>query len=332
MDPNAQVGSTAGMPSDGASDEAYMPTPEVKPELIEEPDAGFGDMMDEATSDEEEDVIVNAGTDIDSLFEEDGVDEAVEEREQEADPLADMSDDDLDAMFAGEAEPEEIASILDGDSNDDSTDDVIDIDDIPDPEPLPESLTSDLHDDALPDVDDDEVPRRRRVPPRKKKGKGGLIVSIVMVIFLLGSGGAFVFLQNMIVQMVPSLTPVYETLAPVYEALAPVYEMIGLTEPLGEGLEIGDVSSERTSEGGVDFLVVSGTVTNTSESEKSVPLVKALLVDGDGVEVQSVVQEPGAAVLAGGDVLQFSVTIEEPSILARRLEVTFAPRPDEAAQ
>jgi hypothetical protein len=111
-------------------------------------------------------------------------------------------------------------------------------------------------------------------------------------------------------------------------AMGPVYEMIGLELPLGEGLEINDVAPERGSEAGVDFIIVRGKITNITGSEKCVPLIKALLVDADGEEIQSVVQEPSAPMISGGEVQTFAVKIEEPSPLARSMEVTFVGRPN----
>lgn len=278
-----------------------------------EPKVDFPGISGDAGDEQEQGAIVNVGTDVDALFEsDDSDDEATNAAQKDEDPIAEMSQDDLDAMFGDQEEPAGISSIVEAEQSYDDPDDAGDVDDIPDPEPLPASLTTDIPDNL---DDDDEIPVRRRMPPRKKKSRTGLYVMLVVVIVLSGLGGAMLFLRDTVIRMVP--------------AIAPVYEMIGLAAPLGDGLKIDNVSSERTSEDNVDFLVVSGDISNISDSDKMVPLIKAMMVDSNGVEIQSVVQEPSAAMIPSGETLSFSVTIEEPSPLARRLEVTFAPRPAE---
>ena len=80
-------------------------------------------------------------------------------------------------------------------------------------------------------------------------------------------------------------------------ALLSVYEMVGLGETLGEGLELGNPSVDRGAEGGIDFILLKGSITNLTDDEKSVPLIKAFLTNADGEEIQSVVQEPPAAMI-----------------------------------
>jgi len=227
----------------------------------------------------------------------------------------DLSQDALDSLFDEDDATDGIGSMIEATPPDDGDDGFDSIDDIPEPDPLPESLTADIDDD---DMDDDDAPKSRRGRKKKptkgkKKGGAGLIIALVLVLLLGGTGAGMFFLRDMVLQYVP--------------ALGVVYEMVGLSAALGEGLEIRDVKSERGTTEGVDFLMLSGKITSVAEKPMPVPLIKALLIDAEGETIQSVIQEPGATEIAAGKVLGFAVKIDEPSPLARRLEVTFEPRP-----
>ncbi|MBT4039031.1 MAG: DUF3426 domain-containing protein [Rhodospirillales bacterium] len=289
-----------------------MPSPE--------PEMSFPD--DDAPVEEPE---MNISSGIDALFgddDDDDDDDYLPEPEPvaEEDPIASLSDEALDDMFEGEDEPDEITSMVEsaGDDGDDHDGESLNLDDIPDPDPLPQSLTDDMPDDDFDDDDDDDIPVRRRMSGKKKKSNLGLIIGLVLVVLLSGLGGSLFFLKSMVIEMVP--------------ALEPIYEMVGLGTPLGDGLDLGKPSVERGSEGGIDFIMLKGSITNLTGSEKPVPLIKAFLTDAGGDEIQSMVQEPAAAMIPGGEVLAYSIKFEEPSPLARSLEVTFVERPKEEMQ
>ena len=227
----------------------------------------------------------------------------------------DLSQDDLDSLFDDDEDTGTIGSMVEPTGEDNGDGNFENFDDIPDPEPLPESLTSTLSDD-----DDDEgntpTPRRggKKKAKKAKKGNAGLIIALVLIMLFGGLGAGMFLLRDMAVQYVP--------------ALGTVYELVGLGSTLGEGLEIQNVNSERGTDNGIDFLMLSGNIANVVEEAKPVPLIKALLIDAEGEIIQSVVQEPAAMEIQGGEVLGFSVKIDEPSPLARRLEVTFEARPE----
>lgn len=302
------------------------PSPELIPEPAPEPDIPEDDDMPELT----------AG--IDALFEsdEDDVEEALEMIEEidldapEPDVHAeipgeitppedpDLSQDDLDSLFDEDEAGEGLDSVVESSGEDGEPVDIADIEDIPDPEPLPESLTADIGGDDA-DDDQDEAPasrrgRKKKPKKAKKKGRGGLIAVLVVVLLLGGLGAGMLFLRDLVLQYVP--------------AMGMVYEMVGLSAPLGEGLEIRNVNSERGSSEGIDFLMLNGNIANVTEEPRPVPLIKALLFSAEGDVIQSVIQEPGRVEIPAGEVLGFSVKIDEPSPLARRLEVTFEARPD----
>ncbi len=308
-----------------------MPSP--IPESIEDDDDDIPDLTAGIDalfeSDEDEDDVEEALEMIEDIDIDEPEPEPVPEPEPAPDPAAaegipgeitppeepDLSQDDLDSLFDEDEAGDGIGSMVESSSEDGEASDFTDIEDIPDPEPLPESLTSDIGEDD----DEDEAPtgrrgRKRKSKKAKKKGKGGLIALLIVIILLGGLGAGMIFLRDMVLQYVP--------------AMSMVYEMVGLGAPLGDGLEIRNVNSERGSSEGVDFLVLSGNIANIEDEPKPVPLIKALLFSAEGEEIQSVIQEPGKVEIPAGEVLGFSIRIDEPSPLARRLEVTFEPRPD----
>jgi len=248
---------------------------------------------------------------INALFESDG-DEA-DIPEPETAPENDFSDEELDTMFDGEEEPGAIASMVEQGSGE-GTDDIVDLDDIPDPDPLPDSLTSDMSDM---DDDMDVRPRKRRkktISKPKKKSKAGLYFFIFLLIFLLATAGGLYFMRAMVVQYVP--------------ALSPYFDMVGAhTTQLGDGLKIEEVSSQRVSSGGVDFLIITGNIVNSVDHDVETPLLKAVLSNAEGLEIQSVVQEAPEPTILSHDSIGFKIEIEEPTPLARSLNVIFAPTP-----
>lgn len=294
------------------------PPPPLEDDEVVEPDFDLPDP-------EEEDVVDDAmSANIDELFGEDDDEDIVEEAIEDIVPddvdeapiSTDLSEDDIDNLFDDDGDETGISSMIDsGGAADDGIDN---LDDIPDPEPLPESLTGGIDGDIDFDDDEDEAPvarNPRRKHPKKKRGKGGLIALIVILLLLgLTAGGAYVF-RTLIAEVVPESKM--------------VYDMIGIdTGVLGDGLEIQGVQSARATEAGIDILLVSGTVVNVVTENAPVPLVQAILLDADGNELQTVVQEPGVSELAPGNAIDFSIRIDEPSPLSRRMEVTFAPRPE----
>lgn len=314
-----------GYPPVDGTHPVEAPAPDFDEDPIPEPSFD----LEEPEDDTEENLHpLSAG--IDALFEDDDDEDEIEIEEVAPPPAApveeggipgeitpaddpDLTDDDLDALFDEEDAAEGISSMVEHSTEDIGTDDPSSIDDIPEPDPLPQSLTANIDDD---EEEDAPTSRRGRKAKTKKKKKGGvgLIVAVVVVLLLGGLGAGMFFMRDMVLQYVP--------------ALGMVYDMAGLSPALGNGLEIRNVNSERgTGEGGIDFLMLSGNVTNVAEESKPVPLIKALLIDAEGEIIQSVVQEPGATEIPAGEVLGFAVKIEEPSPLARRLEVTFEPRP-----
>jgi len=217
--------------------------------------------------------------------------------EPEADSGAEddaLSPDQLDEMFGEDTETDPFFA----DGSDDGDEGGIDnLEDLEDPEPIPGGFMDDDADEAT-------------GGDKKKKGDKGKIIAIAAVVILLALGAGAFFGRSFIIDMVPQAEAVYDMLN------------IGGGE-IGEGLDIQNVKSLREVESGVDILVVRGDVANVTEEERMVPMIRVVLYDGAGEEVQSVVAAPLKNRLPAGAKIGFSAKLPEPSALARRLEVTF---------
>jgi predicted Zn finger-like uncharacterized protein len=205
-----------------------------------------------------------------------------------------LSPDQLDKMFGEDTETDAFFS----NGSDAGGEDGIDnLDDIEDPDPIPGVFSGGGDDD----LGDDG----------KKKGGKKKIIAIAVVVLLLALGAGLFFGRSFIIDMVPEAEGLYDMID------------IGGSE-IGEGLDIQNVKSLREVESGVDILVVRGDVANVSEEERMVPMIRVVLYDGEGEEVQHVIAAPLKNRLPPGAKIGFSAKLPEPSALARRLEVTFS--------
>jgi len=209
-----------------------------------------------------------------------------------------LSPDQLDEMFGEDVGSDAFGELEETGASDGGIDEagIDDIDDIPDPDPIPEVFSA----------DDDEFMRDDVV----KTGGKGKIVGIAAVVLILALGGGAFFGRSYIIEMVPQAAGIFEMLN------------FGGSE-IGEGLDIRNVKSLREVESGVDILIVRGEISNVSEEERLVPMIRVVLYDGEGEEVQSTIAAPLKNRLPAGTAVGFSAKLPEPSALARRLEVTF---------
>jgi len=200
----------------------------------------------------------------------------------------DAGSDAFDSLSAppGEGEDEEEGAGGEGEP---------DLDAIPEPEPIPQVFSAD--DEPL----DDGL---------KQKGGLGKIIGIAAAVLVIALGAGAYFAKGMIIEMWPGAKDLYALVS------------FG-GEDLGEGLDIRDVKSLREVESGVDILIVRGNISNVSDKERAVPMIRVVLFDSNGEEVQSAVASPLKNRLQPGTATGFSAKLSEPSALARRLEVTF---------
>ncbi len=294
--PQAQPGyAPAGYPPQGEQQTPPAPPPPPPPPpppepVEEEEDAPLPEMEDDA----DEDPMAAFADDDDGDDEEE------------------LSSADIEAMF-GDDDDEDgapLGSMVEAPADDDEEEDedIDDLDDLEEPEPIPQVFTAEeTGDDEYEDDDEDEV---------EDAGGGGSIMKIVLAAVLaifVGLIAAAIFLKDTVIEFVP--------------AAEGVYSMIGLgDDALGAGLSINDVKSTRESISGKDVLVVRGVIVNVSDRERPVPMLELRLSDLDGKLVQSANTAPLKKQLTAGDQIGFKIQVEDPSPLARRLEVTFVER------
>ena len=271
------------------------PVPEPEPEPIPEP---------EPASEIEADAVARAEAALMAEEEEAAGDDAEDDFEPFADDAEDgaggddaLSTAQLDEMFGEEIDQAVFSDEDAGDAPAGASEDDGEPEDIVDPDPIPEVFSAGDDDDLDADV--------------KKGGKGKIIGIAAAVLFIIALGGGLFFGKSFIIDLYPPATD--------------IYAMINLGgEELGEGLEINNVESTRNVEKGVDVLVIKGEIANVSDKERMVPMIRVVLFDSAGEEIQSAVAAPLKNRLPGGATIAFGAKLPEPSALARRLEVTFS--------
>ncbi len=289
--PFAQPAEPVPPPPESAPEPAPEPVPEPAPEPEPEPDAA------DAAEAAERAAAAETFADDDAAAEEAAMEEAAETEDGDEGAADALSTEQLDEMFGEDTGTDAFdspsAPPADGelDAND------IDLDSIPDPEPIPQVFTQD-DDEPL----DDGL---------KEKGGKGKIIAIAAAVVLIALGAGAYFGKSFVIDLWPGAKD--------------IYAMVTFGgEELGDGLEIGDVKSLRDVESGVDILIVRGNISNVSEQEHMVPMIRVVLYDSNGEEIQSTLASPLKNRLTAGATTGFSAKIPEPSALARRLEVTFA--------
>ncbi len=234
--------------------------------------------------------------------------EAIPESQQNIDPKQEQvpeedlpSQEELNDMF-GKDEPEPPVSLM-GEEDIEVDDGYTNLDDIPEPDPIPESLMSkDAYDEDTLDEDEDE-------DEDEGSTSIGLILGIVFLLLITGITAGGFFLRDMVQEAIPQTKP--------------LYDMIGLSDPLGTGLDIQDVKSQREQDGQVDVLNVTGNIVNISEKLRMVPIIRISLFNEDNKEVQFINLTPDMAEIPAGEKMNFKGTILDPTEKAKKMEVTF---------
>ena len=228
--------------------------------------------------------------------------EEFEEPETEESEDPELSDEEIEEAF-GTEEPDSIESMTDAPAKDDDGSE-IDPDKIPDPEPLPESLTNPGGGDEDENEDEDEEEGESRI---------GLIIAAVAGGLLLVTLAVFLLMSQQIASWIPGMSSVYES--------------IGLNKKiLGEGLRIPNnkLQSERIPGKDSETLIVRGVIRNITKEQLALPMVRLSLFNGEGKVVQTKVIKPRAPVLAGNKSIGFEIKMKDPAATARRIEVTFS--------
>lgn len=98
----------------------------------------------------------------------------------------------------------------------------------------------------------------------------------------------------------------------------------GVSGPLGEGLEVGEVTARRIEDDdGVPYLVIDGVVVNVTDDVKKVPAMVVVLSDASAQELQQWEFVADRTKLDPGESASFSTRLAEPSDLATVIKIEF---------
>ena len=151
----------------------------------------------------------------------------------------------------------------------------------------------------------DEARRRRSLeaaaepaPPRRV-GRGGLFgwLGFLLVLLLLAAG--LWFGSPVIVAHLPAAARLYQAVG------------IGVELP-GEGLELREVTHVRRVVNGEAMLLVEGTIVNVSDKTRSLPVLRASIVNAEGQRIEEWRFEAAASSLPPGGVTTFQTQAKDP--------------------
>jgi len=114
-----------------------------------------------------------------------------------------------------------------------------------------------------------------------------------------------------------------QQIATVWPQSASVYSALGM-KMKATGIDIQDVSFQRSNEGGQSVLSVNGTITNPTAHELPVPQIRVALIDDDRHELYHWMYTPTVLTLKAGESSKFTTRINDPPPGARRFELRFA--------
>jgi predicted Zn finger-like uncharacterized protein len=174
------------------------------------------------------------------------------------------------------------------------------------PDDLPRSL-----DIGLADVPPDFTTVRPQLPalPRRRFLPWTTIAAAVVLLLLFSGAVAAIAAREQVVALWPPATR--------------LYTMVGLSvAPPGIGLELRKTTPAFTTENGVRTLVVEGEVVNISPIARDVPMLKVVLRDRDGGELQSLSFNVAEQRLLPGASVPFRTSIAQPNPAATSVVVT----------
>jgi hypothetical protein len=105
-------------------------------------------------------------------------------------------------------------------------------------------------------------------------------------------------------------------------ALARYYQGLGIDVAAPPGLEIRNQTSQRSTEGPREVLIVRGEIRNAGQVARDVPAVRVALLDASGEEVAFALVDAQSQHLEPGATTGFEVTIPEPPATAESYRVT----------
>lgn len=207
-------------------------------------------------------------------------------------PEKQLSEQEIEQMFG--ADPEPMTSFV-GETDRPDREEAVSPDEIPDPEPMPE-VYAPFRPRGEGDEDEDS-----------KGGRWAVALGFLLLFLMAVAGGAF-FGKDIIISYLPEA--------------AQIYKDFGLyREQPGAGLEVRVAQTDPINNG--EGMNITGVVSNITDKVRPVPLIKVLFLNGEGVEVQSMLVKPAKTDLPAAEQIGFQARIDRLTPTARKLVVTF---------
>lgn len=154
----------------------------------------------------------------------------------------------------------------------------------------------------------------RAAAARKKARQKGMVGWLIFLVVVVGGSASLYAYRQQVVDYWPPA--------------ARLYTQMGIDlEVLGEGLEIRPPQVAQSEEGGMPVLIVTGEIINTTEEEKAVPNLRAMLLDGDDREIQHWNFTAGQARLLPGEIASFETNLVNPKPGAANIRIVFTGDP-----
>ncbi|HEX6980802.1 MAG TPA: DUF3426 domain-containing protein [Alphaproteobacteria bacterium] len=148
------------------------------------------------------------------------------------------------------------------------------------------------------------------IAPHRRRRPVGAIIGWILFVLVVAALGFAVAGRERIMALYPETRAVYGALG---------FEI----PPPGEGLQITDVVSSRSTQEGVPVLTSEGRIINTSSIERRLPVLRGALRDASGRELQSWNFTVPAERLAPGESVKFRTEVRQPAAAAAELSITF---------
>ncbi len=138
---------------------------------------------------------------------------------------------------------------------------------------------------------------------------------------LVGLGWAALILLILVVGW--SAVKFRQQIATVWPQSASLYAAMGL-KTNATGIDIQDVTLQRSNDGSGSALTVSGVLRNATSRELPVPQIRVALIDDDRHELYHWVFTPNVVTLKPAQSSKFSTRLANPPAGAKRFELRFA--------
>jgi predicted Zn finger-like uncharacterized protein len=179
----------------------------------------------------------------------------------------------------------------------------------PPPPPAPEPPAAAPQPPPQPKVEPAPLPPPVTGPGQRRERGGGAVAWLSLLLLVLVAAALYLG-RHRIVEALP--------------ALAPYYQKVGIPVTVQSGLELRNLTSSRTVEGGRPLLLVEGEIHNVASQERQVPRVRVALLDERRAEIEFGLFDAEAATLAPGASTRFSARLVDPSAAATSYAVSLA--------